>query len=53
MIKAKDDIPDGKELKPWVRLSNVFRDGVEYEHFHIIVKLLAGMCNLFSTVMGC
>ena len=53
-IKAKDDIPDGKELKLlWVRLSNVFRDGVEDEHLHIILKLPASMCNFFLTVVRC
>jgi hypothetical protein len=52
-IKAKDDIPDGKELKPWVRLSNMFGDGVEDEHLHTIVQLPAGMCNLISTVVRC
>jgi hypothetical protein len=38
MIKAKDDIPEGKELKLWSRLSKLFVDGAEDEHLHIIVQ---------------
>jgi hypothetical protein len=50
MIKAKDDIPDGKELKPWSRLSKLFVDGVEDEHLHIIVQRPAG--RHLSTVIS-
>ena len=38
MIKVKDDIRDGIELKPWSRLSKLFVDGAEDEHLHIIVQ---------------
>ena len=44
-IKVEGDIPHGEELKPWVRLSKVFTDGLEDEHLHIIVKCPAGTCN--------
>ena len=37
MIQVKEDIPHGKELKPWSRLSRSFVDGAEDEHLHIIV----------------
>ena len=46
-IKVEGDIPHGEELKPWVRLSKVFTDGLEDEHLHIIVKCPAGTCNCF------
>jgi hypothetical protein len=44
-IKVEGDIPHGEELKPWVRLSKVFMDGLEDEHLHIIVKHPTGMWN--------
>jgi hypothetical protein len=44
-IKVEGDIPHGEELKPWVRLSKVFTDGLEDEHLYIIVKHPTGMCN--------
>jgi hypothetical protein len=45
LIKVEGDIPHGEELKPWVRLSKVFTDGLKDEHLHIIVKRPAGTCN--------
>ena len=42
MIKAKENIPDGKELKPWSQLSRLFMDGAEDEHLHIIVQRPVG-----------
>ena len=44
-IKVEGDVPEGKELKPWARLSKVFTDGLEDEHLHIIVKRPAGTCK--------
>jgi hypothetical protein len=44
-IKVEGDIPHGEELKPWVRLSKVFTDGLVDEHLHIIVKYPTSMCN--------
>jgi Crinkler effector protein N-terminal domain len=49
-IKVEGEIPDGKELKPWSRLSKLFADGVEDEHLHIVVQRPAGR-NL-STVIS-
>ena len=48
-IKVEDEIPDGKELKPWSRLSKLFVDGAEDEHLHTIVQRPTGR-NL-STVI--
>ena len=50
-IKLEGDILEGEELKPWVRLSKVFTDGLEDEHLHVIAKCPAGTCNCFSTTL--
>ena len=41
-IKVHTDIPEGKELESWARLSEVFKDGAVDEHLHIIVGPPAG-----------
>lgn len=45
-IKVDTDIPAGKELDPWDRLSSVFENEAEDGYLRIIVQRPAGMWRL-------